>query len=169
MLVQRSHQKDRPRELRRRVVIPARLRFGAHWSDACILNISSRGMMIQSGRAGPAGSTVELHRGGHVIIASVVWREGSRAGLRTDDRLPVDDIMSAAQSGSLRLVASEGALVERRTKRRPSADHARLRGRAMEFAGVGAIAISLAVGVWSLADQAFAKPMARIEAALGAS
>ena len=39
--------RERPRELRRRVILPARLRTGADWSDTCMLNISSRGLLIQ--------------------------------------------------------------------------------------------------------------------------
>ncbi len=59
----------RPRELRRRVVLPARLRIGSRWNDTCILNISSRGLLIHSPRLGNEGSGVELRRGGEVIEA----------------------------------------------------------------------------------------------------
>ena len=166
MSVPNRKSSERPRELRRRVVLPARLRSGAEWSDACILNISSRGLLIQSGRAGPKGTLVELHRGDHVILARVMWREGSRAGVRSDERLPVEDIMSLAQSNSLRLVASEGAAVERRRRQRSDHSVSRLRGRALDFIGVAAIAVCLAAGVWTLVGEAFARPVARIEAAL---
>ena len=165
-LVNRNNS-ERPRELRRRVVLPARLRTGAQWSDACILNISSRGMMIHSGRAGPAGSTVELRRGEHVIIARVMWRDGARAGLHADERLPVDEILSLSQSNSLRLVASEGAIIDRRKQPRGEKGDARLAGRAMEFIGVGAIILCLALGVWAMAQQAFTRPLAEVQAALG--
>lgn len=160
-------QSERPRELRRRVLLPARLRTGAHWSDACILNISSRGLMIQSGRAGPTGSMVEIRRGDHVISARVVWKEGARAGLQSDERVPVEEIMSLSHCDTLRLVASDGALVERRKQPRRAESDARLRGRAIEFVGVGAIAVSLALGIWSTAQEAFAHPMAKVESALG--
>jgi PilZ domain len=156
----------RPRELRRRVLLPARLRTGAQWSDTCILNISSRGLMIQSGRSGPEGSTVELRRGDHAIIAQVVWREGGRAGLRTDERLPVEEIMSLSNSGALTLVACDGARVDRRRHPRHPPTDARLQGRAIEFVSVAAIAISLALGAWAAAEQALAAPMAKVESAL---
>lgn len=165
MLASRISQ--RPRELRRRVILPARLRSDARWSDACILNISSRGLMIQSGRAGPEGSEVELRRGGHVIIARVVWRDGVRAGLAATDRLPVEEIMSLDQSNALQLVASDGALVERRKRPRQQHNDARLRGRAFEFLGIGAIALALSLAVWGMAQQAFATPLTKVEAALG--
>jgi hypothetical protein len=157
---------QRPRELRRRVVLPARLRIGAQWSDSCILNISSRGLMIQSAHATARGSLVELRRGDHVIVARIIWHEGARAGLRSDERLPVEEILSLGQSQALRLTAAEGAFVERRKRQRPAAD-SRVRGRLMEFAGIIAITASLASGAWAMAEQALANPMARVAAALG--
>jgi hypothetical protein len=163
----KAKSNGRPRELRRRVLLPARLRNGAQWSDACILNISSRGLMIQSARAGPEGSVIELRRGEHVITARVVWREGSRAGLQSEERVPVEEIMSLSGSQALQLVASEGALIERRKQPRTPASESRLRGRAMEFAAVLAIVIALAFGAWSTAQEAFAKPLQRASAALG--
>ena len=155
-----------PRELRRRVMLPARLRAGAQWSDTCILNISSHGLLIHSARAAPEGSTIELRRGDHVIVARVMWREGARVGLQADERLPVEQIMSLGQSKALQLTASSGAAVERRKQPRTEVD-ARLRGRAIEFASVAVIAASLALTIWSMASEALARPMAAVSAALG--
>jgi len=155
-----------PRELRRRVVLPARVRTGAQWSDACILNISSRGLMIQSGRAGPEGSVLELRRGNHVITARVVWRNGPRVGLQSDERLPVEEILSLCKSHTLQLVACEGALVDRRKRPRSGAD-SRVIGRSIEFAGIAVIAATLALGAWAMADRAFAKPLTTVEKAFG--
>jgi len=160
---------QRPRELRRRVMLPARMRDGAQWTDACILNVSSRGLMIQSARVGSEGTLIELRRGDHMIVARIVWRDGSRAGLQSEDRVPVEEIMSVSGSQALQLVASEGALIERRRSYRPLGPVAdsRLQGRTMEFAAVLAIAVTLAIGAWSTAQQAFSKPIERASAALG--
>ena len=123
----------RPRELRRRVMLPARMCDGAQWTDACILNVSSRGLMIQSARVGSEGTLIELRRGDHMIVARIVWRDGSRAGLQSEDRVPVEEIMSVSGSQALQLVASEGALIERRRSYRPLGPVAdsRLQGRTM--------------------------------------
>jgi hypothetical protein len=166
MSVANRKASERPRELRRRVLIPARIRSGVHWSDACILNISSRGLMVQSHRAGPKGSVVELHRGDHVIIARVVWREGSRVGLKSDERLPVEQIMSLSKSSNLRLVASEGVVVERRRKPRSPAHDAVSRGRAIEFLGTVAILVVLACFGAAMVEQALTRPLAAAQAAL---
>jgi len=167
MRVSKLNYSHRPRELRRRVLLPARLRTGAQWTDTCILNISSRGLLIHSGRAAPEGTTIELRRGEHVIVARVMWRDGARVGLQCDDRLPVEQIMSLGQSQSLQLTASNNRTGERRQQPRTNVIDARLRGRAMEFVSVGVIAASLALTIWSMAEQALARPMAAVSAALG--
>jgi hypothetical protein len=146
-------------------MLPARLRNGAQWADACILNISSHGLLIHCPRAVSDAGVVELRRGDHVIVARVMWRDGTRAGLQADERLPVEQIMSLDQSQALQLTASSGA-VERRKQPRPTAIDARLRGRTMEFVSVGVIAASLAITIWSMAEQALARPMAAVAAAL---
>ena len=158
---------QRPRELRRRVILPARLRTGVDWSDTCILNISSRGLLIQSARPALPGSLVELRRGEHVILARVMWRDGSRLGLRSDDCVPVEEIMSVGAAECLRLVASEGSLIERRRAPRLDPHQARSQGRAVEFAATIVAAIIFAGGTWAMAHQALARPLATVQAALG--
>jgi hypothetical protein len=167
MYASKSKQSGRPRELRRRIMLPARLRTGMQWSDTCILNISSRGLLIHSARAAPEGSTIEIRRGDHVIVARVMWRDGARLGLQSDERLPVEQIMSLGQSQALQLTASNGTIVERRKQPRPTVIDARLRGRSMQFMSVGVIAVSLALTIWSMANEALARPMAAVTAALG--
>ena len=157
----------RPRELRRRVLLPARIRLDSRWSDACILNISSRGLMIQSARLGAEGSTMEIRRGDYVIIGQVVWREGARVGLQCFERVPVEEIMSLGGPQAVQLVAREGGLVERRKCRRAAAAESRLRGRALEFAAAVAIAVAFAAGAWSMASQALARPLSQVSSVLG--
>jgi len=163
MAARTSRQVEKPRELRRRVVVPARLRHGASWSDACILNISSRGLMIHTGRPIARGAEVELRRGDHVIVAKVVWREGGRAGLRSEDRVPMEDIVTLGQSPTLQLTAAGG---ERRKHPR-SDDQTRIQGRAIEFAGVLIVAVALAGAGFTMVESAFARPLAAAAAALG--
>lgn len=159
---------ERPRELRRRVMIPARLRMGSRWSDARILNISSRGLMIHSGQAGATGTTLELWRGEYRIVAQVVWRDGARAGLRSEEQLPVEEIMSVGQSGALQLIAADGVRVERRARSRRAPDP-RAKGRIIEFAVIGLIVAVLAVGVGAAVETALASSMAQVSTALGRS
>ena len=159
---------QKPRELRRRVMLRARLRAGAGWSDACILNVSSRGLMINSTTAASPqmGSRIEVRHGEHVIVAEVVWRSGTRTGLRSEKRVPVEEIMALSSAPSLQLTATQWPKVDRRKKPR-SHDESRLRSRAIEFAGIAIVAVSLAAGVLTMVQQAFAAPLARVENALG--
>ena len=159
--------KHRPRELRRRVVVPARVRVGMRWTDACILNISSRGLMIRMGNGIEKGSLVEVRRGDHAIYARVVWREGPQAGLQADDRLPVDEILTLAQTEFLQVTAAHSPIPERRRKKRPVYEDSRQRGRLMEFVGMVAVAVALSGAVLHMVQLALAKPMAMIGAVLG--
>ena len=157
---------QRPRELRRRVVLPARMRMDSSWCDACILNISSRGLMIQLSRGAPNGDMVELRRGHHVIVARVVWRDGSRAGWHSDDRLPVEEILSLSQTPALQLTAA-GAFVDRRKQPRREHEHSRWRARWFEFASVTAVGAGLAAIMFSIVESALSKPMDAVRVALG--
>jgi hypothetical protein len=165
MLHARRDTHHRPRELRRRVIMPARLRSGSGWTDACILNISSHGLLLHSARTGPAGSIVEVWRGDHVIVARVVWQDGARAGLRAEDKLPVDQILSLNASAALILTAGEPQQTSRPAWERRRRDR-RSQGRMIEFAGVVVIACSLAVTAFDLVIETLGKPMALIEQAL---
>lgn len=155
-----------PRELRRRVILPARLRLGAQWSDACILNVSSRGMLIQTGQPAQQGMTVELRRDRHVITGRVMWHSGGRIGLHCEERVPVEEILSLGAGKSLHLVAADGALIERRRVPRRRVSEARDRGRALQFVGVLAIALILSISgvVWVRAT--LAQPLSAAAAAL---
>lgn len=160
----RPQTQHRPRELRRRVVMPARLRSSAGWSDACILNVSSRGLLIHSACSGGAGSTVELRRGDHVIAARVVWRDGARAGLQTHERLIVEEILSLHGSAAMTLTAGGCMTDPPRCERRRA--ERRSQGRTIEFVGVVLIACSLAVMAFDMVQQALSRPIMMIASAL---
>jgi hypothetical protein len=154
---------QKPRELRRRVMVPARVRHGGSWADACILNISSRGLLVHSGRPIPRGTDIEIWRGDHVIVARVVWGEGGRTGLQAHERLPIDEIMILSPSPSLQLTAAS----RKQRHGRRMEDHSRLRGRTIEFVGVVVIAASLAGVGLTMVETAFARPLVLVAAALG--
>lgn len=119
--------------------------------------------MIHTGRPIVRGAEVELRRGDHVIVARVMWREGGRAGLRSEDRVPVEDIVTLGQSPALQLTASTG---ERRRHPRPE-ERSRIQARAIEFAGVLVIAVALAGAAFTMLEGAFARPLAAAKVVLG--
>ncbi len=118
--------------------------------------------MIHSGRPLTRGTEVEIRRGDHIIIARVVWRDGGRAGLKSDDRVPVEQIVTLGQSPSLQLTAGSG---ERR-KRPRLEEKSRVTGRSIEFAGVVVIALALASAGQSMMKSALARPLFVISGAL---
>ena len=98
-----------------------------------------------------------------MIVARVVWRDGARAGLRTDERVPVEEIVMLGHAPALQLTAPGG---ERR--RGPRAEESsRLRGRTVEFVGLLAIVTALAGAGVSMIGAAFARPLGAVVTALG--
>ena len=156
----------RPRELRRRVIVPARLHSSSGWTDACILNVSSRGLMIHSALAGPQGSIVELRRGPHAIVACVVWRDGARVGLKTEERLAVEDLIRLNCASAMTVTTGQA---QKRACGTPSQRRERNRcslGRVIEYVGVALIACMLAVTAFDVLERGLGTPMALIETAL---
>ncbi|HUG46064.1 MAG TPA: PilZ domain-containing protein [Sphingomicrobium sp.] len=166
MLEKASSYGLKPREERRRTMLRARMRSSAGWSDACILNVSSRGLLVYSDGAADPGSLVEVRRGGQLVVAKVVWRKNQRIGLRSTDELHVeslvsDEIAAAAAKGCAGSVRIE----MRRRPREP--DRSRESGRAMEFVSLVAVGMALAGLVAASVMQALAGSMNAITSALG--
>jgi hypothetical protein len=109
----------RPREPRTRVVVPCRLNLKGSWSDGCIHNVSSRGLLIASDNPPPQGSYVDIRRGSLVIIARVAWQRDRFFGVRTQDRISVESLISEPRRAS----APAGS-AERRAQARHMADAA---------------------------------------------
>lgn len=144
-------------------MLPAQLRNGASWTDACILNRSSRGLMVHMTEPPQQGSYVELRKGAHVIVARVIWSDSQKAGLCAQDRLDVEHIVTSAEAPQLQLTAEPC----RRTDPLPRGyGDSRLQGRAMEFASVVAVGIFFAATVCALVSDALALPLADIQRAL---
>lgn len=174
MGVRQAFPSLKTREPRVRTFVPARMLLGARWADAFILNVSSRGLLIQSAESLERGAYIELRRGDQVIIARVVWRVGSRAGLRAQDRVPIEAIVTTRGQRADR--AADGATDPVGSDRRPEPRHdqthrhdrSRLRGRAIEFTSVALIGATLSFAVFSLVAEALADPLSKVRTALSA-
>lgn len=129
------------------------MRSEATWADTSIVNVSARGLGLQTVRAPRPGGYVEIRKGNVCIIAQVVWTEGQRFGVRTQDDVDLRALTAKARSadGSR---AEDGAeepasLRWKQIPRRHSeiAERNRMLGRAAEFAwlGIGAAAASLLI------------------------
>ena len=156
------------REPRRKVMLKARMRIGAAWRDACILDLSSRGLMIQSNEPPRGGSYIEIRRGRHVIVARVMWTQDSRCGLLTQDPLPTDAIIAEPDHSDGRTIAPN---IERRRVRAepPRAfvhEQSRWRSRAFEFVLVAMAGGACGTFAYSAVSDALSRPLLAVETAL---
>lgn len=159
----------KPRENRQKVMIKARMRTHAAWHDVCILNLSIHGLGIQSASPPARGAYVEIRRGKQVVIARVAWAKGHRAGLRSQDPIFIQALLSDAANADTAPVPAGNGFVERRQVPRSSAkahDDSRIKGRLLEFACFGVIALALGVGVVSTLSDMLGSPMAAVRTAL---
>lgn len=140
---------------------------GGAWSDVCLLNISSRGLQLQSASPPPRGSYVEIRRGHLVIIARVAWTKGHRFGVRTQDCLPIEAICS--EPGKSEPAKSDAGTGDRRSAPRPAAsshEHNRHVARAMEFACLLIVVGGAASILYGTVSSALAKPLSAVTAGL---
>jgi hypothetical protein len=152
------------RELRRKVLVSARMRVGSAWSDASILNISSRGMLVGSREAPARGTYLEIRRGSNMIVARVIWSRLDRFGVQTQDRLSTEELVSGAAPSN----RDRGEFVERRTQARlPSAEAARWRGNSLQFAWITLVVAAMAIFGAMLVREYLALPLASVQLAIG--
>jgi hypothetical protein len=141
------------------------MRVGSGWDDIRILNVSSRGLLIQAPNLGGNATTVELRHGDAAIKAQVVWRDGAQVGLRTEDRIPIEQILAYGQATILQLPCARRP-TERRGQIRSAADINRLRGRAFEFLSVVVVVACIGLTLAMIAADVLARPMTAVRAAL---
>ena len=146
------------------------MRMGAVWRDASILDLSSRGLMIQAGEPLPGGSYVELRRGRHLIVARVIWSDDRRSGLRTQDVLPTDAIIAEPENCAGKpFTPQHDRRVDGdrdRAKRAVAHDQSRLRGRAFEFAAVALIGAVCGSIAYRTVGDMLSRPLDAVEIAL---
>ncbi len=161
----------RTREPRRKVMLNARMRVAATWNDVCILNISTRGLLVQAAEPPARGAYIDLQRGQYAIVGRVVWVEDQRFGIRTQDPLPVDEIISPPDPAIAQLAAAVAAeaAAERRASpllARARHDASRMLSRSLEFAVVALFGAAVGVSAFNSVGQALGRPLAQLTATL---
>ena len=168
-------QGARPREDRVSVVIPSRMRVANCWSDVCIRNISSRGLLVSANDPPIKGSYVEIRRGTQIIVARAMWTKGHFVGLRSQEKLPIQRIISEPRLTSRPQVAvADGAAAgDRRADSRRGGGIAERQERSRRFASAFQFVLFAAVGtgvsVWAATSVygLLGHPLAAVERALG--
>ncbi|MEO8142433.1 MAG: hypothetical protein ABI617_07225 [Sphingomicrobium sp.] len=142
------------------------MKAGPVWQDTCILNISSRGMLMQAADPPVSGSYLEIRRGALVIVARVMWTKTHRFGVKTQDTLPIDAIVRNIELA----VVGEGMRIgQRRQAGRVSlstATRSRHQGRAIEYGFAVALAMAVAGFAGSEVYRVLAAPSDVVTAAL---
>ena len=152
------------REERLPVSVPARYRGDQGWEDAIILNLSEHGLCFKSSKRVRSGHYLELRRGSHVIVARVVWSAEGKCGARTQDVIPVFDIINDHPAERKKFGL---AVVDRRTAPRPQAPGwQRFVGQKMEYLTIGAVALLAAAGIGHSVYTALSVPMAAVKTVL---
>ena len=149
------------------------MRVGGTWADACILNISSRGVMIQSAAPPPRGTYLELRRGARVIIGRVMWDKKHRCGIATQERLDVDAIL-AGPDGAEPADGASPATAPKPDRRSASRAHAqafersRQTSRAFEFVCIAIFGAAGCLLAFTAVERVFAVPLMIIDEGLAA-
>jgi hypothetical protein len=157
----------RQREERRRVMLPARMRSSTGWSDACILNISTRGLLIYALGSADPGSFVEIRRGNQLVVARVVWRQNQRIGLQTPDPVRIAEIISSDTAEAAAAVPVIVPVKPDRRKIDRDWENSRAFGRAVEFLALVVIALALGALVSAYVLDILSQPVSRVSGALG--
>ena len=152
-------------------MLNARMRVAATWNDVCILNISTRGVLIQAAEPPARGTYLDLHRGQHAIVGRVVWVDEQRFGVHTQDVLAVEAIIHPADPAITLLVcavAADAAFERRASPRVAQARHeaSRMLSRSMEFAIVALFGAGLALAAFNSVGQALGRPLAQLSATI---
>jgi hypothetical protein len=157
----------RTREPRTNVFLDARMRMGSSWLSASIRNVSKRGAMVALPSPPPAGTYVELRRGGMIIIAQVVWSDHQRCGLRSQRDISLSHL---CETNPHQERYDGPDVVERRKKPRSDAAQTFARAgylaRALEYTAAAVFAIVLATVVGKMAFDVLAHPATAVTHAM---
>ena len=151
------------REDRTRTMLRASLREGHADRDACVLDLSHRGLMATSTPAPRRGAYITLTVGRHELDGQVQWSEGRRFGVRLRERIDVLAVMGN-EAGPTLLKAAQKA------RGRPSLEARAAFARQVAQGFTFGIFIAVAGAGAGLAGQlvfhSLDAPFSRIEATL---
>jgi hypothetical protein len=161
------------REARRQVLIACRMKSVRGWGDACIHNISSRGMMVACDDPLEPGEYVDIRRGRQVVIGRVIWKRDRFSGIRTQDVISADALVNEPRlesrpaprdAGGDRRHARQRIVSEIDTARR--IERSRAISGTLQFGALGLFGIAAAATIAVQVGHALAQPAQQIERAL---
>lgn len=84
-------------EDRTKALVRCALRDDGDEREACILDVSSRGLLLSAATPPPRGAFVELVVGRHSLIGQVKWSSQRRFGVILQERISVVGLLSGDQ------------------------------------------------------------------------
>lgn len=157
----------KPREPRQKVLLDARLRHDAGWSDARILDISRRGLMARAPVTPSRGAYVEFCRGTHRIVARVVWARDGQFGAMARDPIEIAAVARGDQAppppANLNNDRRRIVRAERADERE---ERGRRRSRRLEFAAMVALGCGAAALAFDMVRETLSRPLQLVEASL---
>ncbi|MDG2004406.1 MAG: hypothetical protein P8J20_13855 [Novosphingobium sp.] len=137
-------------ELRTKALIKACLRDGGAEREACVLDVSTRGILATTARPPTRGEFVELMVGRQMLVGQVKWASQRRFGIVLRERISVAALI-AGDSGSVALMHAQSARKRSGSIFEALTENSRNLGQLVQFAIMVAI---LGVGAYFLADYA---------------
>ena len=161
----------KPREKRLPASIDARMREGLQWSNIRIRNASSRGLMAECEKPPAPKTYVDIRRGTIVVVGRVVWRNGSRFGVRTQDRLDIQGLICEPRQPRLPPTARDALPERRATPRRVEAapqwqERSRFIAAKLQYVAVIAIGAGVSIALAVAAGQILSRSLAAVRANL---
>lgn len=163
----------RQREPRVKVVVSCRMNVDGAWSDACIHNVSSRGLLVAGAKGAPAvGSYVDIRRGSLIMIGRVMWRKDRYFGVRVQDKINAQALVAEPRgrrktnrdgdeaARTYRALAHEGNIARKVERSRV---FAAVFQSSLLILGGGGAAVFVALEVY----EALAAPMETVKRAMG--
>jgi hypothetical protein len=152
----------RAREQRRKVLIRAKVRAGGLPIDACIRDISSKGLMIQAKVPPPRGTYVEIVTPSHTIVGRVVWGRDMKFGISTQDKLHIDMIVGERREPNAP-AAPDPRLNAAFTPAQPrAAAFRRSHAKALEFAALILFGLMMVGALGMASYQTLAQPFSSV-------
>jgi hypothetical protein len=140
------------------------MRVGMASAEVCIRDISSRGLLLQAAVPPPRGTYIEIFAKSHTVVGRVVWREGRRFGVHTQERM---DVAAIAEERAAPSASATGRSGERRSDPHSLTtadmaqrlDRSRRMSSVFEFGCVVACGAAAAVIVVSLVEETLSRPL----------
>ena len=152
---------------RRYAAIRAKMRAGGLPIDACIRDVSSKGLMIQAKVSPPRGTYVEIITHSQTIVGRVVWGKDMRFGILTRDKIHVDMMVAerrAPPSGQCADPQPTAVLRPASVARKPG--FRRSHARALEFGALILFALAMVATFASATYQTLSRPFESVAESL---